>query len=192
MSSLALLTASCSISSCGVQKGLEFLLHLLGTDFFAALRIALLNPMAFWFMFSSNSCSPMHSSSANCLKLSQSVFLQFQLGDLLNMLNGVFWSTSMTVGLWSLPPPPPPPPTSQLRANFTLTELVDVVSCKCQIGRACGSPALGGSCGLLISISCWLVAQHSTSSPLLSRSSYPQLGEWLLKSPMMIQFSVVG
>ena len=26
---------------------------------------------------------------------------------------------------------------------------------------------MGGSCGLLINISCWLVAQHSTSSPLL-------------------------
>ena len=36
------------------------------------------------------------------------------------------------------------------------------------------------------------MAQHSTSSPLLSRSSYPQLGEWFLKSAMMIQFSVVG
>ena len=31
--------------------------------------------------------------------------------------------------------------------------------------------------------------QSSTSSPLGSRSGYPQLGEWLLKSPIMIHIS---
>ena len=84
----------------------------------------------------------------------------------------------------------------QLRANFAVAELVHVASCKCQIARAYGLPASaaesGGPCGLLTSISCWLMAQHSISFHLLSRSSYPQMGEWLLKSPMMTQFSVVG
>ena len=32
----------------------------------------------------------------------------------------------------------------------------------------------------------------STSSPLGSRSGYPQLGEWLLKSPIMIHLSSSG
>ena len=34
--------------------------------------------------------------------------------------------------------------------------------------------------------------QSSTSSPLASRSGYPQLGEWLLKSPIMIHLSSSG
>ena len=34
--------------------------------------------------------------------------------------------------------------------------------------------------------------QSSTSSPLGSRPGYPQLGEWLLKSPIMIHLSSSG
>ena len=116
-------------------------------DFFAALRIALLNCTALRFTFSLDSCSPLHFSSANCLKPSQSALLQFQLGALLKVLTGVFWSTygdrSMVASL-------------QLRADFKVAKLVNVVSCKWQIGRACGSPASGVESGRVP----WIIDQY--------------------------------
>ena len=44
----------------------------------------------------------------------------------------------------------------QLRENFTVAELVNVVSCKCQIGRVCGSPAPGVESGRVL----WLIDQY--------------------------------
>ena len=44
----------------------------------------------------------------------------------------------------------------QLRENFTVAELVNVVSCKCQIRRACGSPASGEESGRFL----WLTDQY--------------------------------
>ena len=48
---------------------------------------------------------------------------------------------------------------------------------------------VGGSLGSFNSSRLFSICQSSTSSPLRSLSSYPQLVEWLLKSPTVRQFS---
>ena len=116
--------------------------------FFAALRIALLNCTALWFMFSSDSCSPVHSSSSSCLKLSP--LCPLVVPDR-SSFGGAHWHFMVfKYGDRSMVS------STQPRANFTVAELVNVVSCKCQIRRACGSPASGVESGRVL----WLIYQY--------------------------------